>query len=317
MKKASIAIIAVLCVALVALGVFFFQARGEITDLTNLVSERDSTITEKEKAIEALTTETEEKTGQIEELTASNEEKDSTIEGMTADAAEKDAQIEGLNADLAEKDSQIEGLNADLAERDSQIEGLNADLAEKDSQIEGLNADLADRDAAVQELQEKLDAQSYDNPAEDLTAVREGRYNNTKRFLLVLEEKELTYTVMNSDDRDIVSIPLKGTSDSGKVFHYTIKVFFDSDNEDAAIRIWNLIDYAPQNKAVVTSICNDLHETWRWVTFSADDSDNSVSAALDCALIDSPEMGTIVWESIVNFDDVVNTAYDSLYLYDT
>ncbi len=119
------------------------------------------------------------------------------------------------------------------------------------------------------------------------------------------------------DDTDVVTIQLRAVSDSGLSFNYTIKVFFSSDNEDAAIRVWNLIDYAAKNKAAVVSICNDLHETWRWVTFSADESDNSVTASLDCALIDSPGMGQVVWEAVNNVDTVVKTAYDSLVLYDT
>lgn len=327
MKKSFTIAAAVLCIVLVILGISYFRARGEIASLTQQVTKLNSDVAEKDKEIGAMTDEVEkqsaqiesmnaelaDKSAEIEQLTTNNEEKDSAIEGLNADLAERESQIEDLKAGLAESASQIEGLNADVAERDSRIEDLHANVAEKDSQIEGLNADLENKAFEIQGLTEMLAAD--ESTAENLDEVSSGRYNNTKRFLRVLDEQDYYYTVAKSDDYDTVSVPMSAVSDKGRAFSYTAEAYFAPDNTDVAIRVWNLIDFSAQDKAEVEAICAQLNKEYRWLTFYIDESDNSVSASIDCLLFDGSGMGEIVFEAMDHVYLVVTTAYDYFYLY--
>ena len=336
MQNGIKAVLAVLCALVLILGIAYLQARGNVAALTKNVQELSSTVESKDQEIEAisavaaknaaeieaLNAAAADRTAELEALTAADAEKAAQIETLSADAAEKAAQIETLSADAAEKAAQIETLSADAEKKDARMKDLSDEAAEKAAQIETLtdtaekqsaeiqtlNAGIAEKDSQI----EALSAQLAALPKEDLSTVAEGRYANTKRFLLRLEENDLPYEVSENGEKDTVIINLRTDSDVGTDLGYTLRVAFSPDNESATFFIWNLVDYNAADTGFVRALCDRLNADWRWVTFYTDQSDNSVNCSCDCALTDSPEAGEILWNTTVHINTVLGLITDEL-----
>jgi len=322
MQNGIKAVLAVLCALVLILGIAYLQARGNVAALTKNVQELSSTVESKDQEIEAisavaaknaaeieaLNAAAADRTAELEALTAADAEKAAQIETLSAEAAEKAAQIETLSADAEKKDARMKDLSDDAAEKAAQIETLT-DTAEKQSaEIQTLNAGIAEKDSQI----EALSAQLAALPKEDLSTVAEGRYANTKRFLLRLKENDLPYEVSENGEKDTVIINLRTDSDVGTDLGYTLRVAFSPDNESATFFIWNLVDYNAADTGFVRALCDRLNADWRWVTFYTDQSDNSVNCSCDCALTDSPEAGEILWNTAVHINTVLGLITDEL-----
>ena len=235
MKKGFYAIIAALCVIALVLGVFFFQAKGEVNSLHNEMAALQKGLEENEATISSLTKQTEDQMEEIGSLTSAAADRDTKIEELTAEVTDRDSKIEELGAQVADRDSKIEELGTEVADRDSKIEELGTEVADRDSKIEELGAEVADRDSKIEELGaevtdrdskieelgaevadrdtkiEELGAEVADRDSkiedlrdqltaaqsgtEDLSAVREGTYHNTKRLIRRLQEEDIHYSV--------------------------------------------------------------------------------------------------------------------------
>ena len=322
MQNGIKAVLAVLCALVLILGIAYLQARGNVAALTKNVQELSSTVESKDQEIEAisavaaknaaeieaLNAAAADRTAELEALTAADAEKAAQIETLSAEAAEKAAQIETLSADAEKKDARMKDLSDEAAEKAAKIETLT-DTAEKQSaEIQTLNAGIAEKDSQI----EALSAQLAALPKEDLSTIAEGRYANTKRFLLRLKENDLPYEVSENGEKDTVIINLRTDSDVGTDLGYTLRVAFSPDNESATFFIWNLVDYNAADTGFVRALCDRLNADWRWVTFYTDQSDNSVNCSCDCALTDSPEAGEILWNTAVHINTVLGLITDEL-----
>ena len=148
MKKWVYIALALLCVALIVLGVGYFRAKGNAASLNDAVQQLSATVETRTAELEALNG----ISAENEALSADLAGKDAELEALSADAAEAAAQLEALNAELAGKDAELEALSADAAEAAAQLEALNAELAEKDAELEALSAELAGKDAKLEAL---------------------------------------------------------------------------------------------------------------------------------------------------------------------
>ena len=312
MQNGIKAVIAVLGALALLLGLAFLQAKGDIRSLNGDIRTYTETVDEKEQEIDVLTLAAADSASTIETLNADIADKDAQIEALNADVADKDAQIETLNADIANKDAQIETLNADIADRDAQIETLNADAADKDAQIEALSADVADKDAQIEALSTQLTA--LPEP-EDLGDPAEGRFANTRRITLRLQENGIPYSFDDSGDDDVISIRKDSISANGVPFSYTLGLYLEEDNSSAAFIVWNLIDYDEKDTAAVRQVCDELNYTWRWIRLNTDPTDDSVTCSRDCVLADCPEAGDILWATLEHIDSLLSLAYDDLAPY--
>ena len=308
MQNGIKAVLAVLCALVLILGIAYLQARGNVAALTKNVQELSSTVESKDQEIEAISAVAAKNAAEIEALNAAAADRTAELEALTAAAAEKAAQIETLSADAEKKDARMKDLSDEAAEKAAKIETLT-DTAEKQSaEIQTLNAGIAEKDSQI----EALSAQLAALPKEDLSTVAEGRYANTKRFLLRLKENDLPYEVSENGEKDTVIINLRTDSDVGTDLGYTLRVAFSPDNESATFFIWNLVDYNAADTGFVRALCDRLNADWRWVTFYTDQSDNSVNCSCDCALTDSPEAGEILWNTAVHINTVLGLITDEL-----
>ena len=296
-KKITWIISGVLALALIVTGVLFIQEKqandARVQELESTLSQQASEIAalnadaaEKDSQIEALSADAADKASQIEALNADSVDKDSQIEALSADVAERDSQIEALNADAADKASQIEALNADAAEKNSQIEALNADAAEKASQIEALNADVADKASQIEALNAQLEQQASATQKPEIPASIPGEYASTREFLYQLEQEDIIYDYGGIDtyngNKEKVSISFEcGGHD------IDIRFWFPESNDDVSIRVWDVISYRSAVESSVIRACNELNNTYRFVTFEADSNDCTVTLSMD--LIVRPE----------------------------
>ena len=325
-KKITWIISGVLALALIVTGVLFIQEKqandARVQELESTLSQQASEIAalnadaaEKDSQIEALSADAADKASQIEALNADSVDKDSQIEALSADVAERDSQIEALNADAAEKNSQIETLNADAAEKASQIEALNADAAEKASQIEALNADVADKASQIEALNAQLEQQASATQKPEIPASIPGEYASTREFLYQLEQEDIIYDYGGIDtyngNKEKVSISFEyGGHD------IDIRFWFPESNDDVSIRVWDVISYRSAVESSVIRACNELNNTYRFVTFEADSNDCTVTLSMDLIVRPEADIGDITLEALVRVYSILKEAYSTLDYYD-
>ena len=325
-KKITWIISGVLALALIVTGVLFIQEKqandARVQELESTLSQQASEIAalnadaaEKDSQIEALSADAADKASQIEALNADSVDKDSQIEALSADVAERDSQIEALNADAAEKNSQIEALNADAAENASQIEALNADAAEKASQIEALNADVADKASQIEALNAQLEQQASATQKPEIPASIPGEYASTREFLYQLEQEDIIYDYGGIDtyngNKEKVSISFEcGGHD------IDIRFWFPESNDDVSIRVWDVISYRSAVESSVIRACNELNNTYRFVTFEADSNDCTVTLSMDLIVRPEADIGDITLEALVRVYSILKEAYSTLDYYD-
>lgn len=325
-KKITWIISGVLALALIVTGVLFIQEKqandARVQELESTLSQQASEIAalnadaaEKDSQIEALSADAADKASQIEALNADSVDKDSQIEALSADVAERDSQIETLSADAAEKNSQIEALNADAAEKASQIEALNADAAEKASQIEALNADVADKASQIEALNAQLEQQASATQKPEIPASIPGEYASTREFLYQLEQEDIIYDYGGIDtyngNKEKVSISFEcGGHD------IDIRFWFPESNDDVSIRVWDVISYRSAEESSVIRACNELNNTYRFVTFEADSNDCTVTLSMDLIVRPEADIGDITLEALVRVYSILKEAYSTLDYYD-
>ena len=324
-KKITWIISGVLALALIVTGVLFIQEKqandARVQELESTVSQQTSEIAalnadaaEKDSQIEALSADAADKASQIEALNADSVDKDSQIEALSADVAERDSQIETLNADAAEKNSQIEALNADVAEKNSQIEALNAGAAEKDNQIEALSADAADKASQIEALNAQLEQISTTQKPE-IPASIPGEYASTREFLYQLEQEDIIYDYggidTNNGNKEKVSISFACSGHD-----IDIRFWFPESNDDVSIRVWDVISYRSAVESSVIRACNELNNTYRFVTFEADSNDYTVTLSMDLIIRPEADIGDITMEAMVRVYSILKEAYSTLDYYD-
>ena len=310
-KKITWIISGVLALALIVTGVLFIQEK-QANDAR--VQELESTVSQQTSEIAALNADAAEKDSQIEALSADAADKASQIEALNADSVDKDSQIEALSADVAERDSQIETLNADAAEKNSQIEALNAGAAEKDNQIEALSADAADKASQIEALNAQLEQISTTQKPE-IPASIPGEYASTREFLYQLEQEDIIYDYggidTNNGNKEKVSISFACSGHD-----IDIRFWFPESNDDVSIRVWDVISYRSAVESSVIRACNELNNTYRFVTFEADSNDYTVTLSMDLIIRPEADIGDITMEAMVRVYSILKEAYSTLDYYD-
>lgn len=327
-KKAISILAAVLAVALVVVGILFFQAEQtvsqcrqdqsalivKIDELNASLADRDSQIealnanlADKDSQIEALNADVADRDGKIEALNADVADKDGKIEALNADVADKDSQIEALSADATDKDSQIAALNADVADRDGKIEALSADVADKDSKIEALSAEAADKDAAIESLTAEL-SQARESGAVEIPDSVPGKYATTRQLLYALDQAEINYTYDGIDSDGDEYIIIKDTCAGHPV---TFRLWFSPDCEQANLRVWDIISFTSQQKNDVRIACDELNSSYKFAAFYLD-YDSTITMSMDFILREDGKAGSIMLEGLMLAYSILEDAYPTL-----
>ena len=142
----------------------------------------------------------------------------------------------------------------------------------------------------------------------------EAQYASTKAFLALMDEKGISYSVegLDSNGNEMVSID---NADSDINYSYTIRYFFDDGGENCSLRVWNIITFADADFAKVLRTVNSLNCKYKYVRFTVDESDNTVTAAID-TIFRIHDIDEIIWEATLYVVDIIEAGYPDLVVYD-
>ena len=138
-------------------------------------------------------------------------------------------------------------------------------------------------------------------------------YYSTQAFLAELDEKGITYTVVGLDEDNDEKVKVNNTDDNG--FSYTINYFFDDQQENCSLIVWNIINYDDVDLAKVLRVCNSLNKDYKYIRFYVDESDNTVTAQYD-SIFRTNDIDEILWEATLYMVDILEEAYPTLAVYD-
>ena len=136
-------------------------------------------------------------------------------------------------------------------------------------------------------------------------------YPTTQSFVSVLDDNDIMYTLVGLVDGDNEKVTV---SNQGEEFSYTINYFFDVDQEITNIRVWDIITYDPANLADVVYACNVVNSRYNFARFYADESDNTVTCAMDVIYL-TEDAGEVVMNSTLYLVSVLDAGYAILKEY--
>ena len=97
-------------------------------------------------------------------------------------------------------------------------------------------------------------------------------------------------------------------------YSYTMCFFFENNEENAAIRVWDIITYSDADFSKVLRVCNALNTEYKYVNFNAEESDNTVTAAVDF-IFRNNDVGPIIKEGLLHLVNILEDAYPRLSVY--
>ena len=140
-------------------------------------------------------------------------------------------------------------------------------------------------------------------------------YDSTRQFIDLLNEQGVVFTYNGIDDNGYEVFIVPNTDDEAGI-EYELRFYFDPNNENASIRVWDLAKFnaSEYNDAIVA--CNNCHLDWMYVTFMAD-VDNTITAKLDL-IYRGDSVAEVCWEGTLHIVSIITKAYNTyLYAVDT
>ena len=141
-----------------------------------------------------------------------------------------------------------------------------------------------------------------------------GEYVTTRQFLKVMDREDEDYELVgvdDDDDEDVVAY-FEGETLGDAVVH----IFFNPDLDEVDMRCWDIITFADKDYNDVLEAVNDLNNEYKFVKFTLDTSDNTVSAEMDAFLRQGEESGEIAYDVLTAIEYLSNVAYEELQEYD-
>lgn len=121
-------------------------------------------------------------------------------------------------------------------------------------------------------------------------------YDSTLAFMKQMDTEGIMYTVlgMTEDGYDQVRVNYSGENTE----LISINCFFTPDNVTGSLCVWNVITYDPTQLGDVMAVCNEFNDGYKYVRYSCDTTDNSVTAQLDTVFL--PENAGPVCTTLVS-----------------
>lgn len=136
------------------------------------------------------------------------------------------------------------------------------------------------------------------------TASDTTHYDSTLAFMKQMDTEGIMYTVlgMTTDGYDQVRVNYSGENAD----LISINCFFTADNVTGSLCVWNVITYDPEQLNDVLAVCNTLNNDYKYVRYSCDTSDNTVTAQLDTVFLTEnagPVCTTLVSLMVASVDE--------------
>ena len=137
-------------------------------------------------------------------------------------------------------------------------------------------------------------------------------YSNTIELIQLFDDMGVKYSFHGMLDSDTEWITL---SNRGDECTYDIAILLNSDNEEANIRVINLIEYNEYTYASVLQTINALNEEVKWAKFVALEDDNSIWVEMDLILREEDNSAEYVLEAVLHIAQIIDYAYPKLAVY--
>ncbi|MDD6155823.1 MAG: YbjN domain-containing protein [Lachnospiraceae bacterium] len=112
---------------------------------------------------------------------------------------------------------------------------------------------------------------------------------------------------IDGEDEEIIRINFNADN----VESVRISLFFDKEDKNVAIRSFNICKVEEAKKAKIYQVMSKLNDDFRWVKFSIDENDNTVTASTD-AVIRMDVAGEICYELVFRMVNIVDDAYPEI-----
>ena len=136
---------------------------------------------------------------------------------------------------------------------------------------------------------------------------------STQAFIDELDLMGIKYNMKGLDANGNEVVTVTNKEDDG--YTYTVTFFFDESGERLSIRIWNVIEYNELDFTKVLRACNSLNYQYKYLKFYADETDNTVTAAMDQIYCDG-DAGDVAIEVLFRSVNIMNDGYEVLAPYD-
>ncbi len=136
------------------------------------------------------------------------------------------------------------------------------------------------------------------------------QYPTTASFLEYLDSKDMKYKYLgvDQDDDEEVTVSFEGDyMDTIKV-----EVFFDEDLDVVSMRVWDVIAFKEEDFFDVLKTVNELNDQYKFINFTVDTDDWTVTASLDAPLRDCEEAGEISFDGLYYIMMIADEGYDVL-----
>ena len=100
--------------------------------------------------------------------------------------------------------------------------------------------------------------------------------STTRTFIDWLEDNDLSYEYVGIDE-DYERLRVEN---EGEHFTYTIQYFFDVNEENSALRVWDVYAFDEDDYTKACVLCNTLNSDYKYVSFFCED-DNTITACVD------------------------------------
>lgn len=138
------------------------------------------------------------------------------------------------------------------------------------------------------------------------------QFSTTKSFIAELEENDLAYAFHGVDKDGDERVTMNNKDEN---FAYTINIYFDENEEQATVFIWNIIAFEDADFVNVLRAVNNLNCSYKYIRFYVDESDNTVTCAMNLILHDEDDAGDIVLEGLLRAASILQKAYPQLAPY--
>ena len=140
----------------------------------------------------------------------------------------------------------------------------------------------------------------------DVTA----QYSSTRLFLAKLDELGVKYTYVGIDNNGYEKITVKNR-DSDIDLAYTLTYFFDENDENASIRVWDLITFDSSSALSAMYACNNCHLDWKYATFVVE-GDDTITGKMDL-IYRGESVSEVVWEATLRMVNIISDAYPAYF----
>lgn len=137
-------------------------------------------------------------------------------------------------------------------------------------------------------------------------------YDLTKNFITVLDENNLAYTFTGTISTGEEHISMDNEDEN---FAYTLHIYCNADSDRATVFVWNIITFADEDFTNVLRTVNTLNSSYKYIRFYIDESDNTVTCAMNIILHDNDDSGDIVLEGLLRIASILKHAYPQLVQY--